>query len=37
MNIVNTLKLNSNKKIEINFDGGELSLQFTPSQKALLF
>lgn len=25
MNIVNTLKLNSNKKIEINFDGGELS------------
>ena len=24
MNIVNTLKLNSNKKIEINFDGGEL-------------
>ena len=25
MNIVNTLKLNSNKKIEINFDRGELS------------
>ena len=25
MDILNTLRLNSNKKIEINFDGGELS------------
>ena len=29
MNIVNTLSLESNKQIKINFNGGDLSLLFT--------
>ena len=30
MSIVNTLALESNRHIKINFDGGDLSLLFTP-------
>ncbi len=31
MSIVNTLSLESNRKIKINFDGGDLSLLYTGS------
>ena len=30
MSIVNTFSLQSNRQIKINFDGGDLSLLFTP-------
>ena len=30
MSIVNTLSLKSNRQIKINFDGGDLSLLYTP-------
>jgi len=35
MSIVNTLSLESNRQIKINFDGGDLSLLFRGMHKSL--